>query len=673
VAAAPPVAAVAVVADQGGSGRRWGMRAVLFILALFAAVASDAIAAERITSFTSDVAIGADSSLTVKETIALVSEGSEIKRGINRDFPTIYKDNRGLRYVVGFEVLGVTRDGHDEPYAVLSIDNGKRIRIGSADVFLDNGPHVYEITYRTTRQLGYFEGFDELYWNVTGNSWTFPIERAEAIIQLPPGAAIKQHAEYTGRQGESGHDAEVTQSSGDRYQARTTRTLAPYEGFTVAVGWPKGVVTPPTEIEKAEDAVKDNVGLFTILGGVLLSFLYYFFAWLRVGRDPPKGNIIPLFSPPSGLGPAGTRYVWKQKFDEKAFAASLVGLAVKGRARIVENNGHFSIDRKEDASQSLTRAETALYQAMPRGMTELEKVNHAKVGAMKSALEETLEKEHQGVSFLRNLKWLWGGVVLSVVAMVTGAFLLPSEDAAMGILLSVWSGVFLSIFLTVGWALVKGLLSTTSFWGRLGSIFSLAFLAPFFIGGALVPTILVFGMGTAGLYVFTAGSVLLIIMAFVFHKLLRAPTVSGRKLLDQIEGFRMYMTTAEEERLKVLHPPEKTPELFERYLPYALALDCENEWNAKFAAVLAAAGAAAAAGVAASPTWYSGQSWDPSNTGSFTESIGSSLATSTSSASVPPGTSSGSGGSYSSGGGFSSGGSGGSSGGGGGGGGGSGW
>ncbi len=186
---------------------------------------------------------------------------------------------------------------------MLSIDNGKRIRIGSAEVFLNNGPHVYEISYRTTRQLGYFEDYDELYWNVTGNSWTFPIERAEAVIQLPPGATIKQHAEYTGRQGASGHDAEVIEAAGDRYQAHTTRTLAPGEGFTVAVGWPKGFVAAPTWIDKAEDAIKDNLGLFAILGGVLLSLLYYLFAWFRVGRDPPKGTIIPLFAPPTGLGP----------------------------------------------------------------------------------------------------------------------------------------------------------------------------------------------------------------------------------------------------------------------------------------------------------------------------------------------------------------------------------
>jgi len=150
-------------------------------------------------------------------------------------------------------------------------------------------------------------------------------------------------------------------------------------------------------------------------------------------------------------------------------------------------------------------------------------------------------------------------------------------------------------------------------------------------------------------------------MNLVFFHLLRAPTMDGRRLLDQIEGFRMYLSTVEEERLKVLHPPEKTPELFERYLPYALALDCENEWNAKFAAVLAAAAVAGAT----APSWYSGSNWDAGRTGSFTDSLGSSLSSSVASASTAPGSSSGSS--------FGGGGGGGSSGGGGGGGGGGGW
>ena len=151
------------------------------------------------------------------------------------------------------------------------------------------------------------------------------------------------------------------------------------------------------------------------------------------------------------------------------------------------------------------------------------------------------------------------------------------------------------------------------------------------------------------------------ILNILFYNLLSAPTVSGRQVLDQLEGFRMYMKTAEEERLKILNPPEKTPELFERYLPYALALDCENEWNAKFTAVLAAAALAGAT----APVWYSGSHWNSGNMGDFTESLGSSLATSAASASQVPGSSSSSGGGFSGGGG--------SSGGGGGGGGGGGW
>ena len=50
-----------------------------------------------------------------------------------------------------------------------------------------------------------------------------------------------------------------------------------------------------------------------------------------------------------------------------------------------------------------------------------------------------------------------------------------------------------------------------------------------------------------------------------------------------------------------MNPPDKTPELFERFLPYAVALDVENGWAKRFAGVLAAAGTAAAVSA-----WYSG-------------------------------------------------------------------
>jgi uncharacterized membrane protein len=146
--------------------------------------------------------------------------------------------------------------------------------------------------------------------------------------------------------------------------------------------------------------------------------------------------------------------------------------------------------------------------------------------------------------------------------------------------------------------------------------------------------------------------------------LLQAPNKEGRRVMDHIEGFKQYLSVAEEDRLEYLNPPKKTPELFEKFLPYAIALDVENSWAKKFTGVLAAAGVGAAVA-----SWYTGDDHSTHSVTSFADRLGDNLSSTISSAATPPG-SSGGGSSSDSGGGSSGGG---SSGGGGGGGGGSGW
>lgn len=632
------------------------MRRLLLGLCLPLSLAIPARAGEELRNFVNDVTVNADASLTVRETITVNVEGNEIRHGIRRDFPTIYKDRHGQRVSVGFEVLEVKRNGTSEPYAIESISNGKSIKIGDGDVVLDHGSHSYQIAYRTTRQLGFFEDVDELYWNVTGNGWTFPILEATAIVRLPPGAHIQQHHEYTGVQGATGADVRVLVASGAEYRASTTRRLEAGEGFTVAVAWQKGIVAAPTGSDRWNWWLSDNAGTFSLIVCIVASGLYYLFAWNKVGRDPPKGVIVPLFTPPAGLGPAGLRFIWKQGCDDRAFAAALVGLAVKDRLTIVDDDNEYSIQKKSDAGPPLTQAERALFYSLPAGATELKKGNHLMVRALRNTLENALMGEYEGSVFIRNLGWFWKGALLSAVGLMVAALFLPAEDSLTGLLavggLSIWWGAILA----VAWAAIKGLFTARGILEKLGWLMAVLFIIPFMIVGIAVPAALWFSGGSAGLSMLMGTAVVLAIMNLVFFHLLRAPTVEGRKLLDQIEGFRMYMATAEEGRLNILNPPEKTPELFERYLPYALALDCENEWNGKFTAVLAAAAAAGAA----APLWYSGNHWDSGRTGGFTDRVGSSLASSVSSASTSPGSSSGSSG-------------GGSSGGGGGGGGGSGW
>ncbi len=634
------------------------MRLLAFAIALLAALAAPVWAEERITSFVSDVTVNADASLNVRETISVTAEGDVIKRGILRDFPTIYTDRSGQRVTVGFEVLGVKRDGRAEPYALESLSNGTRIRIGDKDVFLRPGEYRYEISYRTTRQIGFFADYDELYWNVTGNGWTFPIERARVMIRLPEGASIGQHAEYTGRAGVAGSDARAVSASGNFYEAETTRRLGPEEGFTVAVNWQKGIVAPPSDSQKLGWWMSDNAGFFALALGLLASAGYFLFAWSRVGRDPEKGTVIPLFAPPKGMGPACVRYVSRYGSDEKGFAAALVGLGVKGRVRITDDDDGFSITRLAEPAdrKPLTESERALYQALPAGTTELKQANHARVGAAKRALETALRQEYDGSVFLRNFGWFAGGLALSVLFLLAGAFLLPAGEGIVGLFAIGWTGVWWGVILAAGWASLKGVMAARGLWRKISSLFGLVFLIPF-VGAGLIGPGLILAQGgfSPALTVLIGTAIVLGLLNVIFYQLLRAPTEMGQKLLDQIEGFRLYLSTAEEERLKVLHPPEKTPELFERYLPYALALDCENEWNDKFAAVLAAAAAAGVAG----PAWYSGRHWDWGRSGGFTDSIGRSLAASAAAAATAPGKSSGSrGGGFSGGGGGGGGGSG---------------
>ena len=633
-------------------------RLLAALLLVLAVLAGPAWADERILNFVSDVTVNKDASLDVRETITLNAEGREIRRGILRDFPTIYTDRRGIRVRVGFEVLDVKRDGQPEKWSLENLSNGKRIRIGDADVMLSEGQHTYEITYRTTRQLGFFDDFDELYWNATGNDWTFPIDTALAIVRLPPGARIQQSAAYTGYQGAQGTDFEVINASGAEYRARTTRGLDAGEGFTIAVAWQKGIVSPPSDSEKWQWWIADNMGLFALALALLVSGGYYLYAWDRVGRDPPGGTIIPLFSPPKGVGPAGARYITKHKLDDRGFAAAMVSLAVKGFLRIADDGSDFSVMRLAQPAkpQPLTTAERALYNALPSGTTVLKQSNHVAVRAARNALDGALDEEFDGTVFVRNLKWFWGGAAISIAGLVIAALLMPAEEGILALFAVGWSGIWWSVVLAFAWTAIRGIRSGRGFLKKASSLFMLMVLIPFVFGGLAGPAMVFIGGGSIGLLMVVAVAVLMGVMNLVFYYLLRRPTEPGRQLLDQLEGFRMYLATAEEDRLNVLHPPEKTPELFERYLPYALALDCENEWNAKFATVLAAAAAAGAA----APAWYSGHNWDAGRTGSFTDSLGSSLASSVRSASTAPGSSSGSGG-------------GGSSGGGGGGGGGSGW
>ena len=77
-----------------------------------------------------------------------------------------------------------------------------------------------------------------------------------------------------------------------------------------------------------------------------------------------------------------------------------------------------------------------------------------------------------------------------------------------------------------------------------------------------------------------------IVGIIIYTFLIKKPTTEKLALQSKIDGFQMYLEMAEKDRLRLLNPPEQTPEVFEAALPYAFALGVEHQWTEKFKSIL---------------------------------------------------------------------------------------
>jgi len=624
-------------------------------------------ATEEILDYHSDIWVQQDASLLVRETIRVRSLGIQIQHGIYRDFPTRYKDQLGNRYTVHFEIVEASRDGQPEKFHMEDQGNGERIYLGNETVILPPGEYIYTLAYTVNREVGFFADHDELYWNVTGTGWVFPIVQASATVMLPsnvPEASIRMDG-YTGPQGARGKAFTSSIGTGDTVSFRCTKPLAAGEGLTIVVSWPKGYIREPNYEDRLRYFLDDNRATLVGAAGLLLVLLYYAVVWLRVGRAATKSSIVPLYEPPTGISPAAMRYLVRMGFDDKTFTAAILDMAVKGYLTIKEAGGTYSLKRSNAGEESLAPEESAAAaklflkrskkgdqkdktNAGENAVSEikLQTANHAVLSDAISAMKKSLHAAEEKIYFVSNQRYLIPGVILSV-AVVTG--MVFAETGSGRLILG-----FFSAWLS-GWSAAVALIvrQSVNLWkgARAGGSMkprlvkearSTTFFAiPFVAAEIIALTVLGWLTSVVVLLILAA----LVGVNVVFHWLLKAPTSAGRQLLDKIEGFRMFLRAVDADRMNRLTPPGKTPELFERYLPYAVALDSEQAWAQQFSAVLDSAKQA----TGYTPVWYVGRL--PFAMNAFATSFGTSFSSSIAASSSAPGSSSGMGGGGSSGGG----------------------
>jgi uncharacterized membrane protein YgcG len=428
-------------------------------------------------------------------------------------------------------------------------------------------------------------------------------------------------------------------------------------------------VAEPDGKAKVRYFYQDNKGFFYGIVGLLVVLGYYLFAWFKVGRDPSKGVVVVRYGPPENMSPAEMRYFLRKEYDDKTLAAAIIDMAVKGSLSIKQEDGKYRLLRREKGKSSLSSEEIFVLSNLLGSEKEmvLERKNGSKIRSAAKDLLTYLKSKYQSskLYFISNKKYFLVGLILSFVAFLFSGGKDAGETSSLPVFifacfwLTPWSfytfgilmpgaikswmslrGSFLKILLQIPFALIFTLFTLAFLAAEFAALYFFSYATSFLVGLSIA---------------------LVVLVNVIFFHLLKNISPQARKMLDAIEGFKQFLVATEKDRLNMLNRPERTPELFEKYLPYALALDVEQKWAEQFSDLLASVSATGKGGY--SPTWYSGTGLASAShfSSSFSDSFTGALSSSA------PGLSTGGGG----GGGGSGGG--GSSGGGGGGGGGGGW
>jgi hypothetical protein len=281
-------------------------------------------------------------------------------------------------------------------------------------------------------------------------------------------------------------------------------------------GEPARPPVPPAQ------AFRDGVWIWAL--AVAAPFAWYMLIWSIYGRDPLAGVTFPRFHPPDGLSPATVRQIVGMGFDEKAMAAELLSLAVRGHVRVIRTKrGLYGLRRTDKGPSLLTGPERNLMAVMFRGVPEvvIGRQQGVRLRLAMEAFRKRLEDELEGPVYATNVGATLTGVMISGGAFMAAA--MTYHDVAM-------QNVELAM---------------------------------------------------------AGGAVLLIAATNVlFFTLMKAPTALGREILDEIAGFRMFLATAEHERMKLAGSPEMSEHLYATHLPYALAMDLELAWSDRFSTLL---------------------------------------------------------------------------------------
>jgi len=399
------------------------------------------------------------------------------------------------------------------------------VRIGDANKYV-SGSQTYVITYQAENAILFLGDHDELYWNVTGNDWKAPIREASADVILSVKNKSKDlwAAGYEGRYGSKEECGYETHDNGGKFF--TKRNLNVGEGLTIAFGWDKALVFPPSSWKRflwTIDLKKNWVFLFPFF-----SLIYMVNLWFQKGRDPRvRESVTVMYEPPKfdkrPLTPGEVGTLIDEKLDPRDITSSIVGLAVKGYIKIEETKKEgWIFDTKDYYLKKVKEPDADL------GPFEIELMKSLFPVHLPGILISDLKNKFY--TNLDELKKTFYGELIRKKYFVNSPEKVRKSYGVIGILIMVFGS------------------------------FALALLTPDSIGKSIIASIL------------TGISVL------AFARFMPVKTRSGASTYMDILGFQEFMNRAEKDRLERMGDKD----LFSKFLPYAIALDVADNWAKAF-------------------------------------------------------------------------------------------
>lgn len=342
---------------------------ILFFLALVLFIPNKALAEEKIDNFFNNVTVEKDGSITVRENI-YYDFGNNQKHGIIRKIPFIKTNEDGKRYKMEIYGISVFDEKNDRiNYSINKSKEELELKIGDADTLV-SGKKTYLITYKVKGAIAYYTDHDELYWNVTGDKNTISILKSGVSITLPDEAYTFGSVNvvcFTGSQGSKNKDCSTT-TLGKEIQITSNIGLNPYEGLTIAVSFPKNIVSimEPDEVGISNPVILFIRKVFIILLKITLysgifwwNVFYPIKVFLKWNKDKRNTNnlqriVSAWFKSPEtldkrSLTPAETGALVDKNIDHKDITSTIIDLAQRGYLKIkVEGKKNTTIIKNKD-------------------------------------------------------------------------------------------------------------------------------------------------------------------------------------------------------------------------------------------------------------------------------------------------------------------------------------